>query len=292
MERGSYDEAILRLPGTAAEKQWLTEHLEVLSVRERIILSAAMAREPPQDMAGAVNCLLSLDEYEVRGHVGSYEALGEIFLFEQCVPQDQRAYFDMNALGQTYEEQHPGQFIGSCYVEYPSTQPVIAYDGHDLPQAEAEDWSVRLKLASETVPDGVWVKLPDYNEVNDDGPGDIRFALDELRVRTIQECTLLDAQCILPCVHNLADQYSDLADLIYDGQNMGFLLNEQGQVTEELSKQAWAKGGDAVKGCFDYAAYAAALAEQQGYQVTDDECYYIRKRDSPVLEQQTGMTMQ
>lgn len=337
MERGSYDEAILRLPGTAAEKQWLTEHLEVLSVRERIILSTAMAREPPQDMAGAVNCLLSLDEYEVRGHVGSYEALGEFFLFEQCVPQDQRAYFDMNALGQTYEEQHPGQFIGSCYVEYPSTQPVIAYDGHDLPQAEAEDWSVRLKLASETVPDGVWVKLPDYNEVNDDGPGDIRFALDELRVRTIQECTLLDAQCILPCVHNLADQYSDLADLIYDGQNMGFLLNEQGQgspdflerfaaalelenccrmddavniaenlsgydvisrdkfldnVTEELSKQAWAKGGDAVKGCFDYAAYAAALAEQQGYQVTDDECYYIRKRDSPVLEQQTGMTMQ
>lgn len=54
MERG-YDEAILRLPGTAAEKQWLTEHLEVLSVRERIILSAAMAREPPQDMTGAGN---------------------------------------------------------------------------------------------------------------------------------------------------------------------------------------------------------------------------------------------
>lgn len=337
MERG-YDEAILRLPGTAEERQWLTEHLEVLSIRERIILSAAMAREPPQDMTGAVNCLLSLDEYEVRGHVGSYEALGEFYLFEQCVPQDQRAYFDMNALGQTYEDQHPGQFIGSCYVEYPSSQPVIAYDGHDLPQAEAEDWSVRLKLASEAVPDGVWVRLPDYDEVNEDAPGEIRLALDELRVRTIQECTLLDARCILSCVQNLTGQYHDLADLIYDGQNLGFLLNERGQgspdflerfaaalelencrrlddavniagnlssydiisrdkfldnVTEELSKQEWAKGGDAVKGCFDYAAYAAALAEQQGYQVTDDECYYIRKRDSPMLEhRQDGMAMQ
>ena len=335
MERG-YDEAILRLPGTAEEKQWLTEHLEVLSVREQIILSAAMAREPPQDMTGAVNCLLSLDEYEVRGHVGSYEALGEFFLSEQCVPQDQRAYFDMNALGQTYEDQHPGQFIGNCYVEYPTRQPVIAYDGHDLPQAEAEDWSVRLKLASEAVPDGVWVRLPDYDEVNEDAPGEIRLALDELRVRTVQECTLLDARCILPCIQNLADQYSNLADLIYDGQNLGFLLNERGQgspdflerfaaalelesccrlddavniaenlsgydvisrdkfldnVTEELSKQGWAKGGDAVKGCFDYAAYAAALAEQQGYQVTGDGQNYIRKRDSPVLEQQTGMTM-
>lgn len=336
MERG-YDEAILRLPGTAEEKQWLTEHLEVLSVRERIILSAAMAREPPQDMTGAVNCLLSLDEYEVRGHVGSYEALGELFLSEQCVPQDQRAYFDMNALGQTYEDQHPGQFIGNSYVEYPSSPTGMQYDGRYLPDPNGEDWSVRLKLASEAVPDGVWVRLPDYDEVNEDAPGDIHFSLDELRVKTVQECTLLDARCILPCVHNLADQYSDLADLIYDGQNLGFLLNERGQgssdflerfaaalelescrrlddavniaenlsgydvisrdkfldnVTEELSKQAWAKGGDAVKGCFDYAAYAAALAEQQGYQATDDECYYIRKRDSPVLEQrQDGMTM-
>ena len=64
------------------------------------------------------------------------------------------------------------------------------------------------------------------------------------------------------------------------------------KVTEELSKQEWAKGGDAVKGCFDYAAYAAALAERQGYRVTGDERCYIRKRDSPMLEQQTGMTMQ
>ena len=336
MERG-YDEAILRLPGTAAEKQWLTEHLEVLSVRERIVLSAAMAREPPQDMAGAVNCLLSLDEYEVRGHVGSYEALGEFFLSEQCVPQEQRAYFDRNALGQAYEDQHPGLFIGNCYVEYPSGPLGMQYDGRDLPDPTAEGWSVRLRLASETVPDGVWMRLPDYNEFQEDGPGDSRLALDELRVKTVLECTLLDARCILPCVHDLAGQYDSLAGLIYDGQELGIILDERGQgspdflerfaaalelencrrlddavniagnlssydvisrdkfldnVTEELSKQAWAKGGDAVKGCFDYAAYAAALAEQQGYQTTDDECYYIRKRDSPVLEQQTGMTMQ
>ena len=335
MER-SYDETILCLPGTAEEKQWLAEHLEVLSVRERTILSAAMAREPPQDMAGAVNCLLSLDEYEVRGYVGSYTALGEFSLFEQCVPQDQQAYFDLTALGYAYEDQHPGLFIGNCYVEYPASQPVMLYDGGELP--EAEGWSVRLKLASEAVPAGVWVKLPDYNEVNNDGPGEIRLALDELRVKTIQECTLLDARCVLPCVQNLAGQYDNLADLVYDGQELGILLDKRGQgspdflerfsaalelescrrlydalniassligydyiskdrfldkVTEEVNGQEWAKGGDAVKGCFDYAAYAAALAEQQGYQTTADGLNYIRKRDSPVLEQQQGgMIMQ
>ena len=303
-----------------------------------------ICREPayesfmPQGISCGEEIVLTLDEYEVRGLVGSYEALGGLFLSEQCVPQDQRAYFDMNALGQTYEDQHPGLFISNCYVEYPTRQPVIAYDGHDLPGSEAEGWSVRLKLASEAVPDGAWVKLPDYNEINDGGPGEIRLALDELRVKTVQDCTLLDARCILPCIQKLTSQYDDLADLIYDGQNLGFLLDERGQgspdflerftaalelenccrmddavniaenlssydvisrdkfldkVTEELSKQEWAKGGDAVKGCFDYAAYAAALAERQGYQTTEDGLNYIRKRDPPILEQQRGgMTMQ
>ena len=183
----SYEEIILGLPGTAAERQWLTEHLEVLSVRERTALSAAMSRQPPQDMAGAVNCLLSLDNYEVRGRVGSYEELGEYLLFEQCVPLDQQAYFDLSALGRMYEDQHPGLFIGGCYVEYPGNQHAAAYDGRTLPGVETEAWSVRLKLASRAVPGGVWLRLPDYLEINSDGPGEIRLALDGLRVRTIQE---------------------------------------------------------------------------------------------------------
>ena len=221
-------------------------------------------------------------------------------------------------------------------MEYPASQPTKLYDGGKLP--ETEGWSVRLKLASEAVPDGVWMRLPDYNEFHEDGPGETRLALDELRVKTIQECTLLDARCILPCIRNLASQYADIADLVYDGQELGIILDERGQgspdflerfsaalelescrrlydalniasslsgydhiskdrfldkVTEEVNRQEWAKGGDAVKGCFDYAAYAAALAEQQGYQTTEDGLNYIRKRDSPMLEQQRGgMTMQ
>jgi len=331
-----YAESILPLPGTAEEKQWLAERLEVLSVRERIILSAATAREPPQDMAAAINCLLSLDEYEVRGHVGNYADLGELFLFEKSVPQDQQAHFDLTALGQAYENERPGLFIGNCYVEYPGSQPVMRYDGKALPGTESEDWSVRLKLASEAVPGGVWLRLPDYNEFHEDGPGETRLALDELRVKTIQECTLLDARCVLPCVQNLAGQYDNLADLVYDGQSLGIMLDERGRgspdyldrlfaaldyeychrldeavriaeglssydiisrdkfldgAMRELSKQPWAKGGEGVKNCFDYVAYANALAEQQGYSVTDDEQFFIRKRDSPELEQQPIMTM-
>jgi len=336
----SNDATILGLPGTAEERRWLSEHLEVLSVRERTALSAAMSRQPPQDMAGAVNCLLSLDDYEVRGHVGSYEELGEYLLFEECVPLDQQAYFDLSALGRMYEDQHPGLFIGGCYVEYPGNQHAAAYDGRTLPGAEAEAWSVRLKLASKAVPGGVWLRLPDYPEINGDGPGEIRLALDELRVRTIQECTLLDARCILLCVQDLAGQYDDLADLIDDGQNLGCLLDERGQgipdflgrfaaalevercsrldeavriaedllsyeivsvdaftdkVAEELNRRALAEVDGAIRICFDYTAYSTAVAKREGYEMTDDGCFFIRKRDSPAQEQQsdmTGMTMQ
>ena len=329
-----HDEMLLRLPGTVEEREWLEGHLEVLSVKERIALTAAVAREPPQDMAGAVNCLLSLEWYEVRGHVDSYEVLGRFFCSEQHIPMEQRPFFDKATLGRLCGEQHPGLFIGNCYVEFPEKQPALRYDGSELPKIETEGWSVRLKLASEMVPEGVWIRLPDYDAAFRDDPGEIVLALDELRVKLIQECTLLDARCVLPCVQGLAGQYDKLNDLIDDGQELGFLLDGQegpdfagrfaaalefehcrrledavrigrgldsydlvsvdafiDQVKQKLDKEAWAVYGDAVKNCFNYAAYAAALAEQQGYQVTDNECYFIRKRDSPELEHQPTMTM-
>lgn len=35
-----HDEMLLHLPGTAEERKWLEKHLEVLSVKERIALTA------------------------------------------------------------------------------------------------------------------------------------------------------------------------------------------------------------------------------------------------------------
>ena len=331
-----HDETLLHLPGTAEEQEWLKEHLEVLSVKERVALTAAMVHEPPQDMAGAVNCLLALEWYEVRGHVDSHEALGRLFLYGQYAHKEHLPYFNLPALGRLYEEQHPGLFIGNCYVEYPRDQHAMCYDGSELPEVVSEGWSVRLKLASKAVLEGVWIRLPDYDAAFRDDPGEIELALDELGVKRFPECTLLDARCVLPCVQDLAGQYDKLSDLIDDGQELGFLLDQRGQgdpnflerfaaaleledcrrlndavcigynldsyelvsvdafldqIKQELDREEWAKYGDAVKSCFNYTAYAAAQAERQGYQQTDDGCRFIRKRDSPEMEQQPIMTM-
>ena len=219
-------DALLQLKGTQEEREWLRENLESLSVREGTILAAALEWHPPDSMSDVVNHVLSLEEYEVRYQAGNYEQLGAFCLREDGIPKELWEFVDQTAVGRTYEQKHPGQFVNGCYVEYPEWEPPQWCGDGYLPKAE--DWSVRLKLASKQVPDGVWVKLPDYHDMND-GPGDIRMALDALQVRTIQECTLLDAKCILPEIGDLTSQYDDLLELIYDGQNLGVLLDEQGQ---------------------------------------------------------------
>ena len=96
---------LLRLPGTADERNWLREHLETLSVREWDILAAAVERSPPAAMADAVNNLLTLGEYEVLP-AGSYEQLGALYLQTADVPNEQRPAFDKGALGWWYANEH------------------------------------------------------------------------------------------------------------------------------------------------------------------------------------------
>ena len=199
-------EGLAKLPGRPEEQAWLQERLEVLTVREGIALDAAIQRHPAQDSTEAVCLLASLDEYEVLGGIQSYEDLGLYYLEETNARLlALRDYIDLDKLGRRYEEQHPGLFVGGCYAVYPEREPPQPYDGVTLPG-------------------------PDYNDIMDVRPGEIRLALDALGVQAIQECALLEARCSLPGITGLEDAYAGrLEDLIYDGQNLGFILQEQNQ---------------------------------------------------------------
>ena len=223
-------EELTKLPGRPEEQAWLRERLEVLTVREGIALDAAIQRHPVQDSAEAVSLLANLDGYEVVGGIQSYEDLGLYDLEENdTMLLKLRDYIDLDRLGRHYEEQHPGLFVGGCYAAYPEREPAQPYDGVTLPGPDYS-WSLRLKLASPAAPEGAWLALPDYNDIMDVRPGEIRLALDALGVQTIRECTLLEARCSLPGITGLEDAYRGrLEDLIYDGQNLGFILQEQNQ---------------------------------------------------------------
>ena len=219
---------LLELPGPPQYQAYLKERLETLSVRENYALAAVLQRAPPRDTEEAVDCLNSLDACDICP-AGSYEELGRLNLKSLKVPEEALLYVNLEQLGQMYEDGHPGLFIGNCYVIYPKqlTPPVRQENG--APMLWDGSWSVKLKLASTADPEGVWLRLPDYALDTDYGVGEIDLLLYELRVNDLNECTLLEARCILPEAGDLMQQYSSVTELVRDGDNLGYVLDEQGQ---------------------------------------------------------------
>ena len=223
-------DAIERLPATPEEKAWLRERLETLSVRESMILSAALISKEIYNGADLINVFQAMQDYEVCYPAGSYAQLGRFYLANETqLPENIPDFIDTEQLGRNYEVEHPGVFIGNSYVEYPNQGPALRYDGTNLSACGDDGWSVKVKLASERCSEGVWLRLPDYEDANDGKPDETRITLDEMGVKAVDECTPLEARCILPQVGDLMEQYDRLSDLIYDGQNLGFVLDEHGQ---------------------------------------------------------------
>ncbi len=255
----AWKQELLQLPGRQDEIEWVKYRLGVMSVKEKIVLSAALQRQPPETMTDTINHILSIPYYDVCAEAGSYAALGEFFLEYESpmtLPSDAFAFVDMEKLGEQYEDLHPGLFVGNSYVAYPETgSRPPRYDGIHLPQQDY-DWSLRLKLGSAAKPEGVWICLPDYDEISEERPGDIEIAFRELEVEHNGECILLDAKCPLSGVTGLME-YDDLADLIYDGQNLGIILDEQGQgqphFIEHFQAALELEGCDSLKGAIEIA---------------------------------------
>lgn len=136
-------------------------------------------------------------------------------------------YADLEALGRRYEDRHPGLFVGNCYVEYPEHPSAPRCTGQGL-IPEDDGWSMKVKLASSAVPEGVWLRLPDYSAMTD-RPDEVALALDELKTRSLENCMLLDVRCSLPELGNLMEQYDSALELVNDGSDLGYVLDEQGQ---------------------------------------------------------------
>ena len=209
-------------PANDIEKQWLLDRLKTLSAREAYQLAAmmlttgrlrevsgkegdelllAVLKLDRKETTETINCLLSLSDYQVLCPAGGYEKLGEYYLrYEAEMPEAVLPYANLQQIGFRYEELHPGVFIGDCFVVLPGREPKQTYDGTNHAFAEPDS---RL--------------------------GEIALALRELKAETIQECDLLEVRCSLPGITILQDEYDDLNDLIRDGNDLGFLLEEQGQ---------------------------------------------------------------
>lgn len=217
------------LPGSEPEYHWLERRLETLSVMESVVLSAAFMRQPPETLGDVVQHLHSLQDYGVCYPAGSYHELGKYyFVHESNLPEEALPYVDLEQLGQHYEDIHPGLFIGSCFVTYPQHLPRQCFADSDKLLCADDGWSAKIKLASSAVPEGVWLRLPDYSAATD-RPDEIDIALDALKVKKLEDCTVLEARCRIPQLGELMEQYEDAEELVIDGNDLGYILDEQGQ---------------------------------------------------------------
>lgn len=220
-------EYLTALPGTVQEQVWVQERLDTLSVREGIALTAATAWHPPETLADAINHLRSLDSCDVYFPAGSYAQLGELYMRRETrIPEDAIPYVNLSLLGQQYEDDNPGLFVGDCYAVYPRDSGPC-YDGSHLPTDDG--WSVKAKLSSPAVPEGVWLRLPGRDGSAFLDSDEILLVLHELEVKSLDDCTLLETRCILPEAGDLMAQYSSVMELVRDGDNLGIMLDEQGQ---------------------------------------------------------------
>ena len=109
----------ISLPCTSRE-QFDTPPCEpcILSNEEKTIFSAIVMQKGEAEAAEIFReSPEHLRDYTI---VNSYAALGRYYLAnETTVPEELYEYMDLDALGCRYEDEHPGVFIGSDYVQYP-----------------------------------------------------------------------------------------------------------------------------------------------------------------------------
>ena len=129
MPRGclNFDDTALRRRKGAASSASYKKEYGGRPPGSRSKIKETVEPHPPID---AVNCLLSLEQYEACFPAGSYAQVGSFYLrYEARLPERAMYYADLEALGRRHEDRHPGLFIRSCYVAYPPGPVPPRYTG-------------------------------------------------------------------------------------------------------------------------------------------------------------------
>lgn len=229
--------SIPNLDFTREEKEWLIRRTDLMSEKEKILFMGAMHLRRPQSMKEVIDLAAQLDCFEALYPAGNRRELGRFVAKHLREEYGEFAHLSKKDVGAIYQKGRSGVFvhINTCegrgaYVTQ-EVMPRQLYDGTNLEALLTEDYSVRLRLSSPDCPEGVWVKLPDRSGVNEGFPDELAIALDSLDAVALEDCTLLEVRCALPGLEEIAEQYGteNLEKLIRDGNNLGFVLEEQWQ---------------------------------------------------------------
>lgn len=213
------------------ENLWIEKRLSEMSPKEKLLLEAAMELAPVKTAADLINLTFQLDCYEFCYPAKNDRYLGEyVARYLEYGKDGALAYIDREKLGMHFRSrQAPGLYTGGAYVFPNGMTSTPVYNGSNLSELKDNAYSIKIKLSSASNKEGVWLRLPDYSEVNGGNPDELRIALDTLGVSSLQECKALDAVCVLPNISDLLSQYDTLEELVWSGSNLGYVLDERGQ---------------------------------------------------------------
>lgn len=216
------------LKGTEKEKEYLKNRFAEMSVKEQYIMEGAVQIVEVNNALDLIDLTEQLSNFDFHYKATDDISLGEyVARHKECASDDILPFIKTKQLGSEYNEDFNGIFTDKGYV-YQRNNLKQIYDGTNLDEMTEDDWTVKIKVGSKDYPEGVWINLPDY-EFSSLEPDEMAIALDALGTNKWSRCALLDAKCVFPNIKELAEQYDSIEELISDGNNFGYVCDEQGQ---------------------------------------------------------------
>jgi len=228
MQKYPYPYPWKELPGTTEERAFLGKRFAEMSVREQYLVQGASRLALINTSADLINLTEQLENFTFYYGATDDATLGKYAAkYRECVTDEQLQFLDLKRWGMDLRGKNGGIFISGGFVEQalPCQQ---VYNGKNLNSMTEFNASVRLKISSRNCPAGIWVKLPDH-EISTQEPDELKIALDELGIAKWDHALLLEAKTCFENITGIENQYDSLEQLIFDGCNLGYILEEHGQ---------------------------------------------------------------
>ena len=260
---------------TKSQHDWLERRFENMTVKENLLFRGAMQIERPQMTADVMLIANQLDHYDLFYGAGDDAQLGKFVMEQIQRPSSQaRAFLDPEKVGAAYRQKGGNTFCDGHFIKVNSLiDPFL--DGDPTLNPDKGDYGIRVKLASRSNMEGVWIGFPDTSEYMDTAhPDELLLALDALEVESLTECIAVDVDCCLPQLENILSQYDSAAELIRHTIDFGYVWGEQGQ-----GEPRWLDKWQAVMELEDCHRLDYALDLAQNL-----HCYNFMPRDMELAE--------
>ena len=215
---------------TKSQHDWLERRFENMTKKESLLFRGAMQIEQPRMTCDVMLIASQLDHYDLFYGAGDDVQLGKFIMEQIQRPPDQaREFLDPEKVGSAYRQKGGNTFCDGHFIKVTSLiDPFL--DGDPSMNPDKGDFAIRVKLASRTNMDGVWVGFPDTGEYMDAAhPDELLLALDELEAESLTECIAVEVDCCLPQLRDILSQYDSAAELIRHAIDFGYVWAEQGQ---------------------------------------------------------------